>query len=395
MRNLYKFLSSCTLVLGLLSNSFAQGTLNLTSGYEDRSLLQRFVGLGTPAVDVTVTVTGTTSSLINSTPRNDPRGLWLNMDLGGRITDQVVVTFTFSWPVTDLLFSLKGIDQEQVFSNYQDRIAIEGFDVKGKRAIPSVGYAPFYARVTDGDSLGTKIVTGIREDDFDSTSTSVSYRGSAIKTLRLTYSSGTNVRNGLLTAQSIFISNFSWANIVPVNFIYFRGKSTNNKNLLEWATATEFNSDKFVVQRSTNLKDFSDLGDIKSAGDSRQRLDYNFTDEAPLPGINYYRLKQLDKDGTSGFSKTIAISSDTDDARFVIYPNPSNGRNIQLQFDNLDLEGIHLRDMLGREIAFEVQSNNNNSLTISPKKTLTTGAYFVTYQTLGKKPVTQKLIVQE
>jgi Secretion system C-terminal sorting domain len=394
MRTLYKLLGSCTLVLGLMAPTFGQGTLNLTSGYEDRSLLQRFVGLGTPAVDVTVAVTGTTSSLINNTPRNDPRGLWLNMDLAGRPTDQVVVTFTFSWPVTDLLFSIKGIDKEQVFSNYQDRVAIEGFDVKGKRAVPSIGYAPFYSRITDGDSLGTKIITGIREDEFDSTNTSISYRGSAVKTLRLTYSGGPDVRSGLLSGQSIFISNFSWANIVPVNFIYFRGKTTNNKNLLEWATATEFNSDKFVVQRSTNLKDFADLGDIKSAGDSRQRLDYSFTDEAPLPGVNYYRLKQLDKDGTTGFSKTIAISSETDQARFVIYPNPSDGRTIQLQFDNLDLDGIRLRDMLGREVPFEIQSNNNNGLTIRPTKSLMTGAYFVTYQTIGKKPVTQKLIVQ-
>jgi hypothetical protein len=183
----------------------------------------------------------------------------------------------------------------------------KGYDDKGIGVAPTVSYNPVYAFLTDGTAPHIKVVSGFNADPFDSTPTTVTFRNSGIKTLTITYGTGPDIRFGGLTTQSIFLTGLSWSSIVPVQLIYFRGKSEADRVRLNWATATEINSSHFNVERSTDLKDFTTIGKITSAGDSRQRIEYNFLDEAPLPGVNYYRLKQVDKDGTSELSKIIYL----------------------------------------------------------------------------------------
>jgi hypothetical protein len=400
MRNLFRYMRGVFIVIAVLFStlSFGQGFVDLTAESEttrwlpDGSLKQTFNNIGAPPVTVTASVEGFTSRLNNNTPRTDSRGLWLSMSLASRL-QAVTVNFTFSEPVTNLSFDVLGIDRDLSFSNYQDRIAIEGYDDNNVGITPDVSYNPSYAFLTDGTASFIKVLSGFTVDSYDSTRSTVTFRNSGIKRLTITYGSGRDVRTGSLTTQSIFLSGLSWSNIVPVQLIYFRGKAEAERVRLNWATATEINSSYFNVERSTDLKDFTAIGKITSAGDSRQRIEYNFLDEAPLPGVNYYRLKQVDKDGTSEYSKIIAISPQTDASRFIIYPNPSDGNNIKLQFDNLELDGIKLVTMLGQEIPFDIQASTNNSLTIHPQRTLENGLYFVTYNAAGRGRVTQKLWV--
>ncbi len=378
--------------------SFGQGFINLSADSEttvwrpDGALKQTFSNIGIPAVTVTASVEGFTGRFNNGTPRADSRGLWLSMNLGSRL-QFVTVNFTFSEPVTNLSFGVLGIDRDLSFSNYQDRIAIEGYDDKGVGVTPNVTYNPNFAFLTDGSSPFIKVLSGFNADPFDSTLSTVNFRNSGIKNLVITYGSGRDVRTGNLTTQSIFLTGLSWSNIVPVQLIYFRGKAEADRVRLNWATATEINSDHFSIERSSDLKEFTTLGKVASEGDSRKRIEYGFLDEAPLPGVNYYRLKQVDKDETFEYSKIIAISPQTDASRFVIYPNPSDGRAIKLQFDNLELDALRLVTMLGQEIPFEIQANTNSSLTIRPQRLLENGLYFITYTTPGRGKVTQKLWV--
>ncbi len=223
----------------------------------------------------------------------------------------------------------------------------------------------------------------------------VRYGGIGIKKLILTFDSGRDVRRGTITAQSIFLTNLSWANIVPVQLIYFKGKAENNRTQLNWATATEINSDYFNIQRSVDLKEFVDLGKVKSAGDSKTRLEYSFLDEAPLPGVNYYRLKQMDKDGAAEYSKIIAVNVQSGGSKFAIYPNPSDGTAINLQFDSIDLEGLHLMDMLGREVPFKIEAVSGSNLKLIPSRELINGLYFVSYSSSGQTRTTQKLYVNK
>ncbi|MEZ4900397.1 MAG: T9SS type A sorting domain-containing protein [Spirosomataceae bacterium] len=247
--------------------------------------------------------------------------------------------------------------------------------------------------MTNGSNPNIKVLSGFTTDPLENNLSTVTFRNSGIKRLTITYGSGSDVRNGTLTTQGIYLSGLTWSNIVPVQLIYFRGKSEGNRVRLNWATATEINSEYFYVERSTDLKQFDAIGKITSAGDSRKRIEYSFLDESPLPGVNYYRLKQVDRDGTSEFSKIIAVSPQNAGARLVVYPNPSDGTNIKVQFDDLELEALRLVNILGQEIPFEIEANTTNGLTIMPKGLLENGIYFITYLSPEKGRVTQKLLI--
>jgi hypothetical protein len=378
--------------------TFGQGFIDLSSANEtspwspDGALIKTFTNVGIPPITVTARVEGFTNRLNNNTPRTDTRGLWFSMNLASRL-QAITINFTFSEPVTNLSFGVLGIDRDLSFSNYQDRIAIEGYDDRGVGVTPTVSYNPSIAFLTDGTAPHIKVLSGFNVDPLDSTRSTVTFRNAGVKRLTITYGSGRDVRLGSLTTQSIFLTGLSWSSIVPVELLYFRGKSETDRVRLSWATATEINSAYFNVERSTDLKDFTTIGKITSAGDSRQRIEYSFLDEAPLPGINYYRLKQVDKDGSSDLSKIIAVSPGTEASHFVVYPNPSDGQSIKLQFNNLELDGLRLVTMLGQEIPFEIQATNSNNLTIHPNRHLENGLYFVTYLTPDRGRVTQKLWV--
>lgn len=400
MRNFSRYMRGLGIILLVFFStlSFGQGFIDLSSSNEtspwspDGALSKTFSNVGVPPITVTANIGGFTNRFNNNTPRTDSRGLWFSMNLGSRL-QAVTINFTFSEPVTNLSFGVLGIDRDQSFSNYQDRIAIEGYDDKGTGITPNVTYNPNFAFLTDGTAPYIKVLSGFNPDPYDSTRSTVIFRNAGIKRLTITYGSGRDTRFGSLTTQSIFLTGLSWSNIVPVQLIYFRGKSEAERVRLNWATATEINSSYFNVERSIDLKEFTTIGKIASAGDSRQRIEYNFLDEAPLPGVNYYRLKQVDKDGTSELSKIIAVSPNTEASQFVVYPNPSDGQAIKLQFNNLELDGLRLVTMLGQEIPFEIQATNTNGLTIHPQRELENGLYFVTYLTPDRGRVTQKLWV--
>jgi hypothetical protein len=112
--------------------------------------------------------------------------------------------------------------------------------------------------------------------------------------------------------------------VLPVSILDFKGSVNDNKALLTWSTATEFNNKGFAVERSKDGKVFTQIGFINGAGTTTQRKDYTFTD-ATLSDIGvatmYYRLKQIDKDGKMSYSKVIPLSL-RNILDWKIYPNP-------------------------------------------------------------------------
>ncbi len=121
-----------------------------------------------------------------------------------------------------------------------------------------------------------------------------------------------------------------YTNPLPVTFVSFTGSKNGSNNLLQWTTATEQNNAGFHIERSVDGTNFSSLEFITSKavnGNSNSNLSYNFPDSKPLKGDNYYRLKQVDKDGKSAFSNTVLIKSDKSGHLLIssINPNPIKG----------------------------------------------------------------------
>jgi Secretion system C-terminal sorting domain len=108
---------------------------------------------------------------------------------------------------------------------------------------------------------------------------------------------------------------------LPVTLISFKGKSQNRVNELSWATATEFNSKYFQVERAGADLEWEQLETINGTGNSTDTQWYRFTDESPLDGTNYYRLKQIDIDGNFTYSYSIKLATQRQVVQSV-FPNP-------------------------------------------------------------------------
>jgi len=143
---------------------------------------------------------------------------------------------------------------------------------------------------------------------------------------------------------------------LPIELTSFTGEEKDCKIDLTWQTLTETNSSHFIVQESNDGMSFSDAERIEAAGFSGVLLTYNFTDETT--GVyNYYRLKQVDLDGSYEYSKIIRIESDCYEPGIIngitdLYPNPaSNERAVRVHVytDNIQTSAeLVLQDISGR-----------------------------------------------
>ncbi len=140
---------------------------------------------------------------------------------------------------------------------------------------------------------------------------------------------------------------------LPVELLDLQATTRGTVIDVNWATATERNSDYFDVQRSADNEHFTTIGTVGAAGDAQYRNDYLFVDEAPLQGANYYRLRQVDRDGTVDITRTVvAFMSQGSGDRPVIFPNPATDV-LNVAFGS-PLEGsavLYVQDAVGRTIA--------------------------------------------
>ncbi|HMP14385.1 MAG TPA: T9SS type A sorting domain-containing protein [Saprospiraceae bacterium] len=95
--------------------------------------------------------------------------------------------------------------------------------------------------------------------------------------------------------------------VLPIELLSFGGRQAGAAIQLYWETATERNNDYVEVQRSRDGKRFEALGRVLGAGNSATPLRYTFSDVQPLPGVNYYRLRQVDFDGKEEYHRVIAV----------------------------------------------------------------------------------------
>ncbi len=135
--------------------------------------------------------------------------------------------------------------------------------------------------------------------------------------------------------------------VLPLELLDFYGKAEATSNVLHWTTATETGTSYFGVERSADSQNFLSIGRAAAAQNSMVNQDYLFSDDAPLLGLSYYRLRMQDLDGSFTYSPVIALQRG---AAFRIHPNPVNDL---LMWDLQEGNAQHARiyDALGRMIS--------------------------------------------
>ncbi len=94
---------------------------------------------------------------------------------------------------------------------------------------------------------------------------------------------------------------------LAVEFAHFNGYQSRGDVVLEWITMSETDSDYFEIQMSKDGIEFAPLAKVAAAGNSQAENVYQYTHENPLAGTNYYRLKQVDFDGSNVYSEVFAF----------------------------------------------------------------------------------------
>ena len=128
------------------------------------------------------------------------------------------------------------------------------------------------------------------------------------------------VYNGSAQVDHMRITVYT-TSILPVELVDFYATKTEKRTVMtNWVTGSELNSDYFEIQRSSNGSFFETIGVVQAAGNSNNLITYQFEDENPLNGMVYYRLKQIDFDGSFEYSDIRQIELKGEEA--LIYPNP-------------------------------------------------------------------------
>lgn len=138
---------------------------------------------------------------------------------------------------------------------------------------------------------------------------------------------------------------------LPVELIKFSATQVNNMAHIEWETASESNNDFFEIHKSINGEDFSVLAKIEGSGNSHIRKKYSYSDTNLRSGFNYYRIKQVDFDGSATLSDIVLLHASVSLVGFDIYPNPTKDIINICSKAALDNEvTVQVNDLFGAEV---------------------------------------------
>lgn len=108
----------------------------------------------------------------------------------------------------------------------------------------------------------------------------------------------------------------------PALLLGFSGSFNNNAIQLKWTMENETNCKWFVIERSGEGGGFDSINVVAGINNANE-TDYNFTDLQPLKGGNYYRLRQVDRDGVVKYSKVVSLYNTNVSAKVQVFPNPA------------------------------------------------------------------------
>lgn len=257
-----------------------------------------------------------------------------------------------------------------------------------------------------GTATGKVMITW---DDFKNpsitTSTNINVFKVAHKTAAGWLNEGSSVITGTTIAGSVTSATVSsWspftlgtisASVLPVTLISFMAKEVEGNAILNWQTTSETNASHFEVQRSTDARNFEEIGRVDAAGNSSAVHNYAFTDTrfSTLTPIVYYRLRPVDLDDTYAYSRTVSLKRTDTMLMAKIYPNPAQTGNSVTVEANTSLATITVWNMLGREIAIPVSNKTNGKAELNLSG-ITSGVYLLQVKTPAGS-TTKKLVVVE
>ncbi len=182
---------------------------------------------------------------------------------------------------------------------------------------------------------------------------------------------------------------------LPVQITFFQTEATDNQRVnIRWETAQEINSNVFILERSRNAVDYITIAKIEAAGESNTTKQYSFTDESASFGTNYYRLSQVDKDGTMQVFRPQAVIIDDASLPFGVFSNPVAQNIFNVKVEDANEANFVMNDLNGKAIGIKTNKLTQTIVEITPTENLSLGMYILQVQTLGSLKMHKILVVK-
>lgn len=183
--------------------------------------------------------------------------------------------------------------------------------------------------------------------------------------------------------------------ILPIVLTPLKGSYSKGIAHLTWSSLQEINSSHFEIQKSTDGVNFIQLGRVNANGNSETEVNYSFDDIKASAGINYYRLKLVDKDGFYQNSNTVAVNVNIKGVNITgIYPAPFSDKvNVTVSTEVNEHALIMLLDNTGKLLRTQqnVLSKGINNIIVDNLSNLAKGFYIIRIYA-GKSVIVKKLV---
>lgn len=207
-------------------------------------------------------------------------------------------------------------------------------------------------------------------------------------TFRIYNSCGSSSNGRYLLMKNLTVKGEA-VGTLPLDLVEFKGAINNNIVKLEWKTTNEVSMNNYIVEKSSDAVNYTSLGNVVAKNAAVNN--YIFNDVNPFQGINYYRLKMMNKDGSFKYSRIITINTKLRSG-IGVYPNPAIN-NVVLSHDLAGVNAaVSIVTAQGKQIASYKIIKGNTQTTIDVA-TLNAGVYFIKYID-GANTATAKFIKQ-
>ncbi|NML20304.1 hypothetical protein HHL16_05440 [Pseudoflavitalea sp. G-6-1-2] len=271
--------------------------------------------------------------------------------------------------------------------------ALFGFSVTGVQKITNPSKVSMVSGKTSTLSIAsspTRLVVGSPLSALDFSS-SVLNLGSTLGTT-FNFAAGSN---GLGKAYSFD----AMSTTLPVTITSIKAEAKNNSTVdINWNVREELNLDRYELERSSDGKNFESIALVFPWDNSQVSNTYQYSDKKPFMGINFYRLKSVDKDGSSKYSLIVAAKiGQTVTTSIAIAPNPVQG-NIRAIFSGL-VKGNYtteLRNVAGQlQFSKSINIQQQDQIVYFERGNAAPGIYWLTvFDNAGQKVGTSRVIVQ-
>ncbi len=204
----------------------------------------------------------------------------------------------------------------------------------------------------DGSPIGSNLRLLIDRDGDFSTNDVTPIEG--------TVSGGIAVFSGVdfMDGDQFTLGNTDSSNPLPIELKFFKAKVTPNSVILNWVTETELDNDFFTIERSADGVNWDPLLTIDGAGTSKESISYEAADEMPMPGGQYYRLKQTDFNGQFSYSPMVFIWFEDNNDPIRIFPNPTNAYFYIATSSNIAPHQVELYNLTGKSVLTDIAKQN-------------------------------------